>query len=148
MKIDLEDKGTNYILVLEALIESAGGLGGESDVREEDKRKIALFLKYADPKSGAIRNREGIIKCVVPTAEKLLVVLKPDSGVSYVVLNGLIWDEEIVKEHFPRSILRQVETTRQCLSTLRCSPNCFGSGMSRGTSALGGFVLSTCDVAC
>ena len=101
MKINLEDKSMQYVEVLRECIEK---------YKDTDKRKLAIFLKYADTKSGLLKNREGLLKLMNPLMQQSLFILHKESLTTCIIVNGTLNDRTVINEELGYVTMRMIST--------------------------------------
>ena len=99
MKIKLEGKSAQYISMLGECVKR---------YKESAPELLKLFLIYADPDTGAVRDKLGILR-ILSTAvmvEKVLFVVEPRTLVTSIVVNGYgNGTDEIIKKSFGRTTM-------------------------------------------
>ena len=103
MKLNLEDKSPQYIEMLRECIET---------YKEAEPGRIAAFIKYADKKTGVIRDRNALLKLMAPDITEFLFMLEPESMTTFIIVNGTMKDRELINEQLGHVVTRKISAEK------------------------------------
>ena len=78
-KINLKNKSKQYIKMLHQCIEK---------YRKADPERLKLFLKYADPDTGVVTGKMGLLHILTKAEQKFILMVQPGSFAIAMLING------------------------------------------------------------